>query len=136
MDTKLSADGRELTVAHGPGVTNSLMVATLMEKQVPAGTVPAAGVCPSVASGGELTGEAGSWSNRLCVADSAVIQQDGVAPKRAPVCHTLTGYYLGGGMGMAAPLIGLGCDRIVELEMVLANGSVVVANAGARLLCS
>ena len=42
--------------------------------------------------------------------------------------HPSAGYFLGGGMGPAAAEIGLACDRLVQLEMVLANGTIVTAS--------
>jgi hypothetical protein len=40
----------------------------------------------------------------------------------------LVGYILGGGMGDITPYVGLACDQVLELEIVLWNGTVVRAN--------
>ncbi|KAI8469259.1 MAG: hypothetical protein J3K34DRAFT_513562 [Monoraphidium minutum] len=40
----------------------------------------------------------------------------------------VTGFVLGGGQGDISPYVGLGSDQLVEAEVVLANGSVVLAN--------
>lgn len=40
----------------------------------------------------------------------------------------VVGYALGGGLGDISPYVGLGCDQVVELEMVLFNGTVIRAN--------
>ncbi|KAI8469260.1 MAG: hypothetical protein J3K34DRAFT_513563 [Monoraphidium minutum] len=40
----------------------------------------------------------------------------------------VTGFVLGGGQGDITPYVGIGSDQLVEAEVVLANGSVVLAN--------
>ena len=35
---------------------------------------------------------------------------------------------LGGGLGFLGRILGLGCDRLLSVEMVLADGSVINAN--------
>ncbi|KAI8469261.1 MAG: hypothetical protein J3K34DRAFT_470084 [Monoraphidium minutum] len=40
----------------------------------------------------------------------------------------VTGFVLGGGQGDISPYVGMGSDQLVEAEVVLANGSVVLAN--------
>ncbi|EWM20212.1 fad linked oxidase domain protein [Nannochloropsis gaditana] len=40
----------------------------------------------------------------------------------------LGGYMLGGGLGFLGRVLGLGCDRLLNVEMVLADGTVVNAN--------
>ena len=42
----------------------------------------------------------------------------------------VVGWSLGGGHGPLAPGAGLGVDNILEVELVTANGSIVIANAG------
>ena len=41
----------------------------------------------------------------------------------------LGGYMLGGGQGDGTPYMGLFCDQLVSIEMVLYNGTVIVANS-------
>ena len=41
---------------------------------------------------------------------------------------TKIGYMLGGGLGFLGRILGLGCDRLLNVEVVLADGSVVNAN--------
>ena len=45
-------------------------------------------------------------------------------------CPTVgaVGYTLGGGWGYSSRLLGLGCDQLIEAEMITANGELVVAN--------
>ena len=45
-------------------------------------------------------------------------------------CPTVgaVGYTLGGGWGYSSRLFGLGCDQLIEAEMITANGELVVAN--------
>lgn len=45
-------------------------------------------------------------------------------------CPTVgaVGYTLGGGWGYSSRLLGLGCDQLIEAEMINANGELVVAN--------
>jgi FAD/FMN-containing dehydrogenase len=40
----------------------------------------------------------------------------------------VAGYHLGGGVGMQSRLYGTGCDRILEMGVVLADGSYVICN--------
>lgn len=46
-------------------------------------------------------------------------------------CETVSlgGYLTGGGYGALTPWLGLGVDQILEVEVLLPNGSVVVGNA-------
>lgn len=44
--------------------------------------------------------------------------------------HFKKGYMLGGGLGFLGRVLGLGCDRLLNVEMVLADGTVVNANKG------
>lgn len=41
----------------------------------------------------------------------------------------LSGYASGGGWGLSCRLFGLGCDSLIELELVDANGKIIVANS-------
>ncbi len=149
MDVALSSDGQQVTVALEAGVTNALLVSKLMENQMPPGTLPATGTCSSVAAGGEprylmelerprtiiLCGQyiAAAYAGTPCrpacslgVSSMLWCFLDNCMLVRTPPA----GYLLGGGMGILAARLGLGCDRVTELEMVLADGSTVVANKG------
>lgn len=46
-------------------------------------------------------------------------------------CPTVgaVGYTLGGGWGYSGRLFGLGCDQLIEVEMITANGKLMIANA-------
>ena len=46
----------------------------------------------------------------------------------SPLSDLASGYALGGGLGDITPLVGLGCDQVVGLEMVLYNGTIITAN--------
>src|SRR5947207_9482653 len=41
----------------------------------------------------------------------------------------LSAYLMGGGYALDSPLLGLGCDRVDGVEMVLADGQIVTANS-------
>ena len=47
------------------------------------------------------------------------------------VCPTVgvAGYTLGGGWGYSSRLFGLGCDQLIEAEVITAEGQLIVANA-------
>jgi len=51
-------------------------------------------------------------------------------------CSTvgIVGWSLGGGLGVLSPMYGLGVDQILEVEMVGADGSIIVANQNGTIM--
>ncbi|KXZ50823.1 hypothetical protein GPECTOR_15g509 [Gonium pectorale] len=86
----------------------------------------------TMANGGrQLTAWTGAGiTNSLLVAELLTKGPKGVASLSGSCPSVGTGgFYLGGGMGNLSPLYGLGCDQVLAIEVVLADGSVVTADA-------
>lgn len=54
---------------------------------------------------------------------------DGAIPSGACSFVGVSGWALGGGFGLLGRYLGLGCDSVVEMEVVLADGNVVTASS-------
>ncbi|KAG2439084.1 hypothetical protein HYH02_006609 [Chlamydomonas schloesseri] len=85
----------------------------------------------NASASGNLTAWTGAGiTNALLVAELYTKGPAGVASLSGSCPSVGTGgYYLGGGMGILSPKYGLGCDQVVALEVVLANGTVVTVDA-------
>ena len=84
-----------------------------------------------------------SQMNRIQLNETTVTAQGGVRnrelyevvckagyPFPGGGCPTVgvAGYTLGGGWGYSSRLFGLGCDQLLEVEIITAEGKVIVAN--------
>lgn len=108
----MSADNSTITI--GPGATNGRLLTALHRSGI-SGAAVATGGCTFVGLGGRWWQRGGGGMERAL---------------HSYIRHFPKGYMLGGGLGFLGRVLGLGCDRLLNVEMVLADGTVVNANKG------
>ena len=94
-------------------------------------TIDMSNLCPPpVVKGSTMTAVVGAGCTNAVLLHA--VSQSGIPDAMSVIGYCpsvgMAGYVLGGGMGDITPYVGLACDQVLELEIVLWNGTVVRAS--------